>query len=103
FWLSSLPLPYPSRILIETHVLKDYRSRVLVSDDFLRFGLDAANHDAESLLKAVREADEETIKNGRAYDATRKYPLEFELTDTARPYKLKAVESYVESSEVSGA
>ena len=97
------PLRNRPGILIETHMLKDYRSRVVGTYDFLRFALEAVNQDAESLLKVVREADEETIKNGSTYDATRKYPLEFELTETARPYRLKAVESYVESSEVSGA
>jgi len=97
------PLRNRPGILIETHMLKNYGSRVVGTYDFLRFALEGVNHDPESLLKAVREADEETIANGRAYDAARKYPLDFELTDKARPYKLKAVESYVESSEVSGA
>jgi murein tripeptide amidase MpaA len=97
------PLRNRPGILIETHMLKDYRSRVVGTYDFLRSVLAGVNHDPQSLLQAVREADEETIANGRTYDAARKYPLNFALTDKSRPYKLKAVESYVESSDVSGA
>ena len=54
-------------------MLKDYRSRVVSTYDFLSSVLAAVNQDPQSLLKAVREADEETIAKGRAYDAARKY------------------------------
>lgn len=41
-------------ILIETHMLKPYRPRVIGTYDFLRFALAEVSRDPESLLRAVR-------------------------------------------------
>jgi murein tripeptide amidase MpaA len=90
-------------LLIETHMLKDYRSRVRATYDLLRFTLEEINRDPQSLLRAVREADEQTIAEGQKYDASKTYPLQFEQTDKATPFHLKAVESRRELSDVSGA
>lgn len=90
-------------LLIETHMLKDYRSRVRGTYDLLRFTLEEVNRDPESLLRAVRTADEQTINGGRIYDPSRRIPLQFELTDKSVPFQLKAVEYRRELSEVSGA
>ena len=98
-----VPLRNRPGLLIETHMLKDYRSRVRGTYDLLRFMLEEVNRDTESLLRAVRAADEETITQGRAYDASRRYPLRFELTDKTVPFQLKGVESRRELSDVSGA
>jgi hypothetical protein len=97
------PLRNRPGILIETHMLKDYRSRVRGTYDLLRCALEEINRDPESLLKAGRMADEETVSRGETYDASRKYPVAFALTDAAVPYELKAVEYRTEFSEVSGA
>ncbi|MGB7925374.1 MAG: M14 family metallopeptidase [Pyrinomonadaceae bacterium] len=97
------PLRNRPGLLIETHMLKDYRSRVRGTYDLLRFMLAEVNRDHESLLRAVRAADEETIKEGSAFDASRRYPLRFELTDKTVPFQLKGVESRRELSDVSGA
>ncbi|HEY0004419.1 MAG TPA: M14 family metallopeptidase [Pyrinomonadaceae bacterium] len=90
-------------LLIETHMLKDYRSRVRGTYDFLRHTLEEINRDPQSLLRAVRRADEEVAAEGRSYNPARKYPLRFELTEKSVPYRLKAVEYRNELSEVSGA
>jgi murein tripeptide amidase MpaA len=90
-------------LLIETHMLKNYRSRVLGTYDLLRFTLEEVNRDPQALLRAVRQADEQTVAEGQRYEASRTYPLQFELTDKATPFKLKAVESRTELSDVSGA
>jgi murein tripeptide amidase MpaA len=90
-------------LLIETHMLKDYRSRVRGTYDFLVGLLREVNRDHAALLKAVREADEETIAAGQAYDPNRTYALNFALTDVSRPVKLKAVKYRTEKSDVSGA
>lgn len=90
-------------LLIETHMLKDYRSRVRGTYDLLRFTLEEINHDPQSLLRAVRQADEQTIAEGQRYDPSKTYPLQFEATDKATPFHLKAVESRRELSDVSGA
>jgi len=90
-------------ILIETHMLKPYRPRVIGTYDFLRFTLAEVSRDPESLIAAGRAADEKTIADGRTYDPARRYPLDFELSDQAVPYKLRAVEYHTEKSDVSGA
>jgi hypothetical protein len=97
------PLRNRPGILIETHMLKPYRPRVVGTYDFLRFTLAEVSRDPESLLAAVRAADEKTVTDGRSYDPARRYPIDFELTDKATPYHLRAVEYHTELSDVSGA
>jgi murein tripeptide amidase MpaA len=89
-------------ITIETHMLKDYRNRVRGTYDLLRFTLEEVNRNPEKLLRAVAEADEQTINAGRSYDAARRYPLQIQLTDKARSVHFKGVESRTEQSDVSG-
>jgi Zinc carboxypeptidase len=90
-------------LTIETHMLKDYRNRVHGTYDLLRFTLEEVNRNPEKLLRAIREADEQTIKAGQAYDAAKRYPLRIEMTDKPRPFQFKGVESRTELSDVSGA
>jgi hypothetical protein len=97
------PLRNRPGILIETHMLKPYRPRVIGTYDFLRFALAEVSRDPQSLLSAVKEADEKTMADGRTYDPTRSYPIDFELSDRTTPYKLRAVESHTEKSDISGA
>jgi hypothetical protein len=89
-------------ILLETHMLKNYKSRVLATYDFLRFTLEEINQNKESLLNAGRQADAETVAAFGKYDANRRFPLSLELTDKSNPFELKAVASKVEKSDVSG-
>src|ERR1700730_13311274 len=79
-----MPLRNRPGILIETHMLKPYRQRVIGTYDFLRFTLEEVNRDPEGLLAAGREADEKTLTDGRTYDPARRFPLAYELTDEAR-------------------
>jgi murein tripeptide amidase MpaA len=97
------PLRNRPGILIETHMLKPYRPRVIGTYDFLRFALEEVNRDPQSLLATVREADEKTKADGSTYDPNHRFPLDFELTEKAVPYQLKAVEYYTEVSDISGA
>jgi hypothetical protein len=96
------PLRNRPGILIETHMLKPYRPRVIGSYDFLRFALAEVNNDPETLLAAVKQADDETLAAGQTYDPARLYPLDFELTEKSRPYDLKGFEYHTELSDVSG-
>ncbi len=98
-----VPLRNRPGILIETHMLKPYRSRVVGTYDFLRLTLEEVNRDPQGLLKAGREADESAKALATSYDPNRRYPIDFELTETAVPYKFKGVDSKVEMSDVSGA
>ena len=97
-----VPLRNRPAILIETHMLKDYRARVIGTYDFLRFTLAEVSAASERLIAAGREADERTKAWGANYDSARKYPLRFELTDEVRPFYLRAVESKTAMSDVSG-
>lgn len=98
-----VPLRNRPAILIETHMLKDYRSRVVGTYDFLRAALEEVSSDPQGLLKVVKEADEKTTAAGRSYNPGQLYPLDFELTEKSTPYHLRAVESHTEVSDVSGA
>jgi murein tripeptide amidase MpaA len=89
-------------LTIETHMLKNYRTRVRGTYDLLRFTLEEVNQNPEKLLRAVHEADEQTIAEGRRYDPARRYPLRIELTDKSRPLRFKGVESRTELSDISG-
>jgi hypothetical protein len=84
-------------------MLKDYRARVIGTYDFLRFAIAEVNQDPKRLINAGRQADENTTSWGRHYDRSRQFPLRFELTDEARPFHLRAVESKTTMSEISGA
>lgn len=97
-----VPLRNRPAVLIETHMLKDYRSRVIGTYDLLRFTLEEVNRDPQSLLDAVRVADEETVAQSRKFESGSKHPIDFELTDKTVPYKLKAVEYTTEQSDISG-
>jgi murein tripeptide amidase MpaA len=103
FSTSYTPIRNRPGLLIETHMLKPYRPSVLGTYELLRAALEEVNRDPESLLRAVRQADEQTIAEGRAYAPERTYPLQFELTEKSKPFQLKAVESRTELSDVSGA
>ena len=97
------PLRNRPGLLIETHMLKDYRSRVRGTYDLLRFTLGEVNRNPEGLLRAVRAADEQVIAEGRTYDPSRKVALRLEFTDKSVPFQLKGVEYRTELSDVSGA
>jgi Zinc carboxypeptidase len=97
-----VPLRNRAAVLIETHMIKDYRSRVIGTYDLLRYTLAEVNRDPQSLLDAVRAADEQTVAQGRVEEGVHKVPIDFELTDQTIPYHLKALEFRTEPSDVSG-
>jgi hypothetical protein len=81
--------------LIETHMLKDYRTRVRATYDILVTLLEEIGRDPEGLRAAVRQADTEAARPGSL-------PLQFEATETSRPVPFKGVEYRREPSAVSG-
>jgi len=97
-----VPLRNRPGILIETHMIKDYRSRVIGTYDFLRAALTEVNNDPDRLIRIGREADLRTTDAGRAYNPSNLYPLDFELTDETTPFELKAFQYETEQSDVSG-
>jgi murein tripeptide amidase MpaA len=89
-------------LLIETHMLKDFRTRVLGTYHVLRAALEEVNRRPAELLAAVRRADEETAAAGRAYDPERRVALKVELTDRPAEMVLKGWQYRTSLSEVSG-
>jgi hypothetical protein len=96
-----VPIRNRAGILIETHMIKDYRSRVIGTYDFLRAALTEVNRDPQRLRQIGREADQRTIAAGKSYDPTPSFPLEFELTNETTPFELKAFQYETEHSEIS--
>lgn len=90
-------------VTLETHMLKDYGNRVKGTYDLLRYTLEEVNRNPEKLLAAIREADEQTVREGKSYDPGRRYPLLVDITENPRQFLFKGVESRTEMSDVSGA
>jgi len=90
-----VPVRNRPAILIETHMLKDYRSRVKGTYDFLHAALNEVNRDSKRLIDLCQRASE------RAHTRP-SYPLNFELTDIATHFDLKAFDYTTEQSEISG-
>ena len=97
-----VPIRNRPGILIETHMLKDYRSRVIGTYDFLRAALAEVNREPERLKQLGREADERAVALGRDYDPTRLYPLDFETTNETTPFEVRAYQYNTDESDVSG-
>jgi Zinc carboxypeptidase len=97
------PLRNRAGLLIETHSLKPYKSRVRGTYDILRYSIEEINQSKASLFEANRKADEETIQRGKTYDASRKFPLRLSITEKSVPMQFKGVEYKKEKSDISGA
>ena len=98
-----VPIRNRPGILIETHMIKDYRSRVIGTYDFLKAALEEVNREPERLRRLGREADERTVAaSSSGYDPAKLFPLDFELTDEQTPFKLRAFQYVTDDSEVSG-
>lgn len=96
-----VPLRNRPAVLIETHMLKEYRARVVGTYDFLRYAIEAVNDAPQDLLRAIKQADEETAAAGAAFNSDRQQPLRFELTEKSRPFLLNAVKYETEKSDIS--
>jgi hypothetical protein len=83
-------------------MLKDYRSRVIGTYDFLRAALTEVSRDPERLRTIGREADQRTLRMGSSYNTDARFPIDFELTDDVSPFELKAFTYETEQSDVSG-
>lgn len=90
-------------LLIETHMLKDFRSRVRGTYDLLVASLEEVNKNTDELLRAVRAADDETIVAGRTFDQSRSVALNVRLTEQSTPFTFKGIELRTEQSDISGA
>ncbi len=97
-----VPLRNRAGLLIETHSLKPYKSRVRGTYDVLRYTIEEINRNKASLLAANKKADAETVERGKTYDDKRQFPLRLEITDKSTPFAFKGVEYRIADSEISG-
>ncbi len=98
-----VPLRNRAGLLIETHMLKPYKSRVRGTYDILRYTIEEIGENKNSLFDANKKADEETIERGKTFDARRQFALRIETTDKSVPFAFKGIEYRIEDSEISGA
>ncbi len=90
-------------VLLETHMLKDFRTRVRGSYEFLRALLEVVNRDAGRLIEMNRAADAATVAAGRRHDAEARFPLRLESDGTTEPFLFRGYRSKATKSEISGA
>lgn len=89
-------------LLVETHMLKDYRNRVRSTYDLLAEILAYLGRHPGELRRAVTAADNETIARGKIYDPARRFPLSFQLTERAQPFEFAGFASTLQPSAISG-
>ena len=89
-------------LLVEMHMLKDYKMRVLGNYELLRAILEKINTDADKLLRMNRAADAATIAAGKSYDPQRKMVLRTAASDKSTPFHYLGYKRKRALSEVSG-
>lgn len=90
-------------LLIESHSLKPYKSRVRGTYDVFWKTLEEIDRSKESLFEANRKADEETVRRGRKFDAGARFPLRLDIAEKSEPFQFKGIEYALEDSSISGA
>jgi zinc carboxypeptidase len=97
------PLQCRPSILVETHMLKPYETRVRANYDLLIALLEEINARPNDLVRAVAEAEGEVVARGKETDpARREVVLRTRTTDTRVPFAFKGVATTRDSSDVTG-
>ena len=87
-------------LLIETHMLKSYATRVRAAYDLVALMLDYVDRDPISLLAANARADAATT--ARAHDGTAQVALTFKPDPVSAPFALKGYAFRQSHSDISG-
>lgn len=87
-------------LLVETHMLKPYATRVHATYDLVAATLAHINRHPGELRKAAAQADADTI--ARARDASARLPIAFRTGETSEPFTLKGYAFKHEASAISG-
>lgn len=90
-------------LLVEMHMLKDYKMRVGGNYELLRAILEKVNADSAKLIQMNRAADAAMIAAGKTYDPARKMALRTAPSDRSAPFHFLGYERNQVLSEVSGA
>ena len=89
-------------ILVETHMLKPYRTRVIAHYNIMRRALEVIDRDPGGLREANRAADSATVRMGVIHDPDARMPLAIGGTDETVPFTFKGYAYRRELSDVSG-
>jgi Zinc carboxypeptidase len=98
------PLHGRPALLVETHMLKPYATRVHATYDLLLAVLEDLHAHPRALTGAVAAAEAEIVARGRDTDpAKRTFVLATKTSDRSVPFAFKGVETTWEKSPISGA
>ena len=89
-------------MLVEMHMLKDYKTRVTGNYEILRALLEVMNRDADTLVRLNREADAAVVANGKRFDPGAKFPLRTAPSKETQPFLYRTFNYTRELSGVSG-
>lgn len=89
-------------MLVETHMLKDFQTRVKATYDLLVETLLEVNRDPAALKRAVEAAEQATIEAGRSFDEKQRTPLVFTLAEQTHKITYRGNAYRMELSQVSG-
>ena len=97
------PLQSRAALLVETHMLKPYGSRVKATYDLMLSVLGEIHDHPRALLDAVRAAEADAVARAQAKDpAKRMLVLATALSDRGVPFPFKGVQTSWEFSEITG-
>lgn len=86
-------------LLVETHMLKSYETRVRATYDIVDLMIENAGADASRLIAINRQADDDVI--ARASHAGTQVPVAFKPDPTSVPYEFKSFAYTVTHSDIS--
>ena len=90
-------------LLVELHMLKDYKARVTGNTELLRKLLEVINRDAATLIALNRDADAEAAQLGAHPLANTKFPLALTASGDTTPVLFNGYQFTRELSSISGA
>jgi len=90
-------------LLVELHMLKDYKTRVTGNYEILRALLQVINRDAAKLIALNHQADTEAARLGTQAPGAAKFPLSTSATGDTTPVAFKGYQFTRAISEISGA
>jgi murein tripeptide amidase MpaA len=97
------PLQSRAALLVETHMLKPYGSRVKATYDLMWSLLEELHARPRALTRAVREAEADAVARAHAADpAKRMIVLASSLADRGVPFRWKGVATRWEKSDITG-
>jgi murein tripeptide amidase MpaA len=90
-------------LLVELHMLKDYKTRVTGNYEILRALLEVMNRDAEKLIALNRDADAAAAQLGAHSSSLDKFPLAYGWSGQTTPVAFRGYQFTRTLSEISGA